>query len=91
MREAYFEETSKVLDEKKAIDVTAIKTEEVTIVSDYFVIASGTSNTHVKSLADDVEYEIEMKNGNTEYDFEIDARTGAITKFEKDVDDDQDD
>lgn len=40
---------------------------------------------------DDVEYEIEMKNGNTEYDFEIDARTGAITKFEEDVDDDQDD
>ena len=42
-------EIAKVLDEKKAIDITAIKTEEVTIVSDYFVIASGTSNTHAKS------------------------------------------
>jgi ribosome-associated protein len=56
-------EIAKVLDEKKAIDVTAIKTEEVTIVSDYFVIASGTSNTHVKSLADDVEYEIKQRLG----------------------------
>lgn len=56
-------EIAKVLDEKKAIDITAIKTEEVTIVSDYFVIASGTSNTHVKSLADDVEYEIKQRLG----------------------------
>ncbi|MER2192115.1 MAG: PepSY domain-containing protein [Solibacillus sp.] len=40
---------------------------------------------------DDFEYEIEIKNGTTEYDFEIDARTGAIIKFEKDIDDDQDD
>ena len=56
-------EIVKVLDEKKAIDITAIKTEEVTIVSDYFVIASGTSNTHVKSLADDVEYDIKQRLG----------------------------
>ena len=56
-------EIAKVLDEKKAVDITAIKTEEVTIVSDYFVIASGTSNTHVKSLADDVEYEIRQRFG----------------------------
>ena len=56
-------EIAKVLDEKKAIDITAIKTEEVTIVSDYFIIASGTSNTHAKSLADDVEYEIKERCG----------------------------
>ena len=56
-------EIVKVLDEKKAIDITAIKTEEVTIVSDYFVIASGTSNTHVKSIADDVEYELKERFG----------------------------
>lgn len=54
-------EIAKVLDEKKAMDIVAIKTEEVTIVSDYFVIASGTSNTHTKSLADDVEYEIKQR------------------------------
>ena len=56
-------EIAKVLDEKKAVDITAIKTEEVTIVSDYFIIASGTSNTHAKSLADDVEYEIKTRLG----------------------------
>ncbi len=51
-------EIAKILDKKKAVDIKAVKTEEVTIVSDYFVIASGTSNTHVKSLADDLEYEL---------------------------------
>ena len=56
-------EIAKVLDEKKAVDITAIKPEEVTIVSDYFIIASGTSNTHAKSLADDVEYEIKTRLG----------------------------
>lgn len=54
-------EIAKVLDEKKAVDIVAIKTEEVTVVSDYFIIASGTSNTHAKSLADDVEYEIKTR------------------------------
>ncbi len=48
----------RILDSKKAEDITAIETTELTIVSDYFVIASGTSNTHVKSLADDVEDEM---------------------------------
>ncbi len=56
-------EIARVLDEKKAVDITAIRTEEVTVVSDYFIIASGTSNTHAKSLADDVEYEIKTRFG----------------------------
>ncbi len=54
-------EIAKVLDEKKAMNIVAIETEEVTVVSDFFVIASGTSNTHTKALADDVEYEIKNR------------------------------
>ncbi len=45
----------RILDEKKASDILAIETADVTIVTDYFIIASATSNTHVRSLADDVE------------------------------------
>ncbi|NLO46028.1 MAG: ribosome silencing factor [Clostridiales bacterium] len=48
----------KILDSKKAVDIKAIEVREQTIVADYFVIASGTSSTHTKSLAEDVEYEI---------------------------------
>lgn len=51
-------EIVKVLDKKKAIDIQALEITEQTIVGDYFVIASGTSNTHVKSLADEIDYEL---------------------------------
>jgi len=56
-------EIAKVLDEKKAKDIVAIETDEVTIVTDLFVIATGTSSTHTKSLADEVEYEIKQRLG----------------------------
>lgn len=48
----------KILDNKKAMDIDLIETKELTIVSDYFVIANGTSNTHVRALADEVEEEM---------------------------------
>lgn len=48
----------KILDSKKAMDIDLIQTQELTIVSDYFIIANGTSNTHVRALADEVEEEM---------------------------------
>ena len=54
-------ETVKILDRKKAMDIKVLRINELSIVADYFVIASGTSNTHVKSLADEVEYELSQK------------------------------
>ncbi len=54
-------EIVKVLDKKKAIDIKVIEITEHSIVADYFVIASGTSNTHVKALADEVEYELSQQ------------------------------
>lgn len=47
-----------VLDNKKAVDLKAIHITEFSIVADYFIIATGTSNTHVKALAEEVEYEM---------------------------------
>lgn len=48
----------KVLDTKKAVDIKAIHITDYSIVADYFVIATGTSSTHVKSLADELEFEM---------------------------------
>ena len=51
---------AEILDKKKAEDIKVIEVTEQTIVADYFVLATGTSSTHVKALADDVEYELEQ-------------------------------
>ena len=54
----------KALDRKKASDVTAIKIEDITTLADYFVIASASSSTQLKALADEVEYELEQQGVN---------------------------
>ena len=48
-------EVAKVLDEKKGIDIKAIKVQELTSIGDYFVIASGSSVPQVNALAEEVE------------------------------------
>lgn len=46
------------LDSKKGKDIQVLKIDNVTVMTDYFVICTGTSATHVKALADEVEYQI---------------------------------
>lgn len=45
----------KVLYEKKAIDILALHIGDKTIIADWFVVASGTSVTHVRALCDELE------------------------------------
>lgn len=49
---------AKALEEKKAKDVKVLKTEEQTILADYFVICNGTSSTHIKALVDEVDKQL---------------------------------
>jgi len=49
------EKIVEILEGKKAKDVSAIDIKGVSILADYFVICSGTSKTHIKTLADEVE------------------------------------
>ena len=46
------------LDNKKGMDVTTLEVGEQTILADYFVLATVTSNTHVRALADEVEFKL---------------------------------
>ena len=48
----------KILDNKKAEDLTAIKIKDLTILAEYFIIAGGSSNTQVRSMADEVEFKL---------------------------------
>lgn len=54
-------EIAKILDKKKASDVRVLKLEDLNVMTDYFVIASGTSTTQVGALADEVEYELSQQ------------------------------
>jgi ribosome-associated protein len=53
-----------VLDNKKAGDIKLLKVDGKTVITDYFVIATGNSSTQVKSLADEVEYRLHVAGLN---------------------------
>lgn len=43
------------LDDKKGADIKILKIMDLTVLADYFVIATGTSTTQVRALADEAE------------------------------------
>ena len=49
---------AQVLDKKKADSLKVLKVRDLTVLTDYFVIATGSSTTHVRSLADEVEFQL---------------------------------
>ena len=51
---------TKALDEKKGMDIKLLKIDEVSTLADYFLICTGTSNTHVRTLCDYAEYTLEQ-------------------------------
>ena len=46
---------AQALDAKKGQDIKLLRVTDVTTLADYFLICTGTSNTHVKTLCDEVE------------------------------------
>ena len=53
-------EVTKALDAKKGMDIKLLKIDRVSSLADYFLICTGTSNTHVKTLCDYAEYTLEQ-------------------------------
>ncbi len=47
------------LDEKLGKDITVMRTTDVTVIADYFVICTANSTSHVKSLTDTCEFRME--------------------------------
>lgn len=54
-------EAVKAIDSKKGENIEVIGITDLTIIADYFVIATGTSSTQVKALAEEVEYKLEQQ------------------------------
>lgn len=52
-------EVTRALDSKKGMDIKLLRINEVSSLADYFLICTGTSNTHVKTLCDYAEDALE--------------------------------
>ena len=53
---------AKAVDAKKGLDILILQFKKFNFILDYFIIVSGTSDSHVRALADAIEFELE-KNG----------------------------
>lgn len=51
---------TKALDSKKGMDIRLLKIQDISSLADYFLICTGTSNTHVKTLCDFAQYTMEQ-------------------------------
>lgn len=47
------------LNEKKAKELFAVKIDKLTVLTEYFLLCTATSSTHVKALCDEVEDKLE--------------------------------
>ncbi|MBR3972021.1 MAG: ribosome silencing factor [Ruminococcus sp.] len=51
-------EAAKILSDKKASNLNVIKIAELSSLGDYMVLATGNNSTHVKALADELEFQL---------------------------------
>lgn len=49
---------AKTIDDKKGEDIRGIFIRNLTVISDYFVLAKALNNTHARAIADEVEYQL---------------------------------
>ena len=52
---------AEALDDKKGRDIVLLRTTDVTVLADYFLICTAGSSTHIKTLSDEVERVLEER------------------------------
>ena len=65
------------LNDKKAMELVAVKINDISDIADYFLICTATSNTHIRALADEVEEKLkensvlmsQIPNSNNEQNY----------------------
>jgi uncharacterized membrane protein YkoI len=78
----------------KTDDSTSVSSKEMKITQDEAIaiaLKESPGTVTKAELDDDNEYEIEIRDGDKEIDFEIDAMTGEIREMDTDFFDDRDD
>ncbi len=52
------EKMVRVLDAKKARDIRLLHVAKQTLIADYFIICEGNTNSHLRALSDELEYQL---------------------------------
>ena len=72
----------KGMKEKKAFDITVMDVSDLTTLTDYFIICSGTSDTQNKAISDSIEEKVLKQTGEKPWKKEgIQARNWIILDF----------
>ena len=69
---------AKLLHEKKAQDIVILDIQKISFIADYFIIATGSSSTHLKTLANTVIEKIKENNINRNVNYEGSPVTGWV-------------
>ena len=70
-----------ILDSKKARDLKLLHVEAQTVITDYFVICTGTSRTQIRALADEIEFKLEPYGIKPSHTEGADAGTWVLQDF----------
>lgn len=65
----------KALDDKMGIDIVALDISEISVIADYFIIASASNSSQLKAMADEVEEKLYKEAG-----FRLNHAEGFQTK-----------
>ncbi|MBE6594461.1 MAG: ribosome silencing factor [Ruminococcaceae bacterium] len=75
------EAASAVLDAKKATNISILRVEGRSDITDYLVLATGTSGPHVKALADELEYQLGRREVYPLHTDGLNTRSWQIVDF----------
>jgi ribosome-associated protein len=53
---------SAAADDKRALDIVTLDLQGITLVADFFVICSGTSDVHIRSISDGIEEDLKKNH-----------------------------
>ena len=53
-----FQAAVKAIDSKRGQDIEVIKVGDITVLTDYFVFATASSNTQLRAIADEIEFKL---------------------------------
>lgn len=76
-------ECYEALEDKKAIDIKILKVAKQSSLTDYFVIATGTSEPHLRALRNAIERKLkDLKQINLNVDYEPNSGWAVIDGFD---------